>query len=98
MDYSIHIEHGPTRLLINSYAADALWMLSFSTGCYLLFADGSNVSRRRNNCFVLAAGAGIFLESLQAAGFIYGTYDFLDILIFIVFAYVGTYIASKLGQ
>lgn len=96
MDYSIYIEHEVARLLINSYAADALWMLSFSTGCYLLFVDGSNISRQRNSCFYLAGTVGVFLELLQATGYVYGTFDYFDICVFIIFAYLGSVIASKL--
>jgi hypothetical protein len=73
------------RLFLNSYAADALWMFSFTTGLYLLL-NGSSGLDRVAKAFFYSLMFGIFSESLQYFGVVSGTFDWFDILIFIVTA------------
>ena len=95
---SIHIQHKTLRVLVNSFAADALWMLSFSTGLYLVFSSMMNVRSRRYICFLVAVGVGSFLEYLQATEVIAGTFDSWDIVTYILSAYAGVGIASIIDQ
>ena len=94
----IHIQHKTLRVFVNSFAADALWMLSFSTGLYLVFSSIMNVRSRRYICFLVAVGVGSILEYLQAAEVITGTFDYWDIVTYIVFSYTGIGIASMIDQ
>ena len=98
VNHSIHIQHKTLRVLVNSFAADALWMLSFSTGLYLVFSSIINVRSRRYICFLVAVGVGSFLEYLQATEVIAGTFDSWDIVTFIASAYIGIGIASIIDQ
>ena len=97
-NYSIHIQNKTLRVLVNSFAADALWMLSFSTGLYLVFSSIKNVRSRRYICFIVAVAVGSFLEYLQATEVIAGTFDVWDIVTFIVSAFIGIGIASMIDQ
>ena len=97
-NYSIHIQNKTLRVLVNSFAADALWMLSFSTGLYLVFSSIKNVGSRRYICFIVAVAVGSFLEYLQATEVIAGTFDVWDIVTFIVSAFIGIGIASMIDQ
>ena len=85
-------------MLVNSFVADALWMLSFSIGLYLVFSSIKNVRSRRYICFLVAAGVGSFLEYLQSTEVIAGTFDSWDIVTFIISAYIGIGIASTIDQ
>ena len=98
VNHSIHIQNKTLRVLVNSFAADALWMLSFSTGLYLVFSSIINVRSRRYICFLVAVGVGSFLEYLQATEVIAGTFDSWDIVTFIASAYIGIGIASIIDQ
>ena len=97
-NHSIHIQNKTLRVLVNSFAADALWMLSFSTGLYLVFSSIINVRSRRYICFLVAVGAGSFLEYMQAREVIAGTFDSWDIVTYILSAYAGVGIASIIDQ
>ena len=97
-NHSIHIQNKTLRVLVNSFAADALWMLSFSIGLYLVFSSIKNVRSRRYICFLVAVGVGSFLEYLQSTEVIVGTFDSWDIVTFIISAYIGIGIASTIDQ
>jgi len=97
-NHSIYIQNKTLRVLVNSFAADALWMLSFSIGLYLVFSSIKNVRSRRYICFLVAAGVGSFLEYLQSTEVIAGTFDSWDIVTFIISAYIGIGIASTIDQ
>ena len=57
-----------------------------------------NVRSRRYICFLVAVGVGSILEYLQAAEVITGTFDYWDIVTYIVFSYTGIGIASIIDQ
>ena len=73
------------RLFINGYAADALWMFTFTTGVYLLL-KGSSGFDRAVRAFFYSLISGIFSESLQYFELVRGTFDWLDILTFFLTA------------
>ena len=73
------------RLFINGYASDALWMFTFTTGLYLLLKDSSRLGRIVK-AFFYSLISGFFYESLQYFELVGGTFDWLDILTFILTA------------
>jgi len=85
---SIFIEQNEVRLLINNYAADALWMFSFTIGLNVLLTGSSRLDRV-SKAFFYSLVSGIFFESFQYFGLVRGTFDWLDIFTFILTALVA---------
>lgn len=86
------VGRGIILLIIRNYIFDALWAYSLMN-CFLLILEGTR--NGRGIAIICATILSIVIETIQMSDYIYGTFDYMDIIIEILLIFLASQFIKK---
>ena len=95
LEIYIRLDQEQMHMLMTCYAADFFWMFSLVTGLFVLLKTNVAPAAVAFRSAFLSLLVGLLLELLQRSKVISGTFDFYDLITFLIAAVMAVIICIK---